>query len=262
MRFVATLHIETFGPLDGRPVLALHGVTAHARRWQVLAAALPELRFFAVDLRGHGHSPWVPPWSIEQHVDDALSTLDELGLGRVPVVGHSFGGAIAVHLARSAPERVEKLVLLDPAHGLDAEEMLATAEESRCDESYPDLASARADRARRWPGTADELVDAELAAHLVPDGDRYRYRYSQAAAVVAWSEMARPALTPPAGMPTLLMPAAQAAFVDPAWVAACRAELGDALTVCEIDAGHILYLERTEPVAEQIRAFLAGAPDD
>ncbi len=259
---MATLHIETFGPVDGRPVFALHGVTAHARRWQVLAAALPELRMFAVDLRGHGHSPWVPPWSLEQHVADALGALDELGLGRVPVLGHSFGGAIALHLARAAPERVERLVLLDPAHGLDAEDMLATAEESRADESYPDLATARADRAQRWPGTADELVDAEIAAHLMPDGDRFRYRYSQAAVVVAWSEMARPALTPPAGLLTLLLPALRADFVDPAWVRACRAELGDALTVREIDAGHVLYLERTEQVAMEIRAFLGEAPTE
>ena len=42
----------------------------------------------------------------------------------------------------------------------------------------------------------------------------------------------------------------RADFVDPAWVRACRAELGAALTVHEIDAGHVLYLERTEQVAD------------
>lgn len=252
------LHVHSFGPTDGRPVLALHGVTGHGARWRVLAHALPGVRLIAVDLRGHGRSPWTPPWRIEQHVADALAVLDALGLPRAAVAGHSFGGAIAVHLARTAPQRVERLVLLDPAIGLDAHDMLETAESARNDESYPGLAAARADRAQRWEGIADDLVDAELADHLVPDGDRLRYRYSQAAAVVAWSEMARPALTPPAGTPTLLLPAAKADFVDPAWVEACRAELGDALTVAEIDAGHMLYLERTAEVAELVRPFLAG----
>jgi lipase len=37
--------------------------------------------------------PFTPPWSIEPHVGDALTVLDHLGLDRVSVVGHSFGGA-------------------------------------------------------------------------------------------------------------------------------------------------------------------------
>jgi lipase len=237
-------------------VLALHGVTGHSRRWRVLADALPEFRLIAVDLRGHGRSPWTPPWGIEQHVADALDTLDALGLERVPVIGHSFGGAIALHLARTAPHRVERLVLLDPALGLDAQDMLETATETCGGESYPDLDAARAERARRWEGVDDALVDAEIAEHLVPDGDRWRYRYSTPAVVTAWSEMARPAITPPAGLRTLLMPAAKADFVDPAWVERLREELGTLLTVQEVDAGHMVYLERTADVAGAIREFL------
>jgi lipase len=258
---MSTLHHTAHGPPDGRPVLALHGVTGHAARWRVLAAALPELRFIAVDLRGHGRSPWHPPWHLEQHVADALAVLDELEVPRVILLGHSFGGTIALHLARAAAERVEQLVLLDPAIGLDAADMLAAAEEIRADECYPDRAAARADRRQRWPGVPDELVEAELTEHLIRDGDRWRYRYCRAAVVVAWSEMARPALIPPARLPTLLLPAAQADYVDPAWVRACRAALGDRLTVCEIDAGHLLYLERPAQVAEQIRAFLREGAD-
>jgi lipase len=252
------LHVHTFGPADGRPVLALHGVTGHGARYRVLAEELPGIRLHAVDLRGHGRSPWTPPWRIEDHVADVVGVLNALGLDRVPVVGHSFGGAIAVHLARSAPERVERLVLLDPALGLGTERMLEQAEAARADESYPDLAAARADRAQRWEGVPGDRVEAELAEHLVTDGDRLRYRYCQSAVVVAWSEMARPALTPPAGTRTLLLPATSADFVDPAWVEACRAELGDALTVTEVDAGHMLYLEKTAEVAALMRAFLTS----
>lgn len=251
-----TLHLHHFGSQSGVPLLALHGVTGHGARWRVLAEALPEVRTVAVDLRGHGRSPWTPPWSFEQHVADVLAVLDELGLERVAVAGHSFGGAIATHLSRLAPERVERLVLLDPAIGLDAQDMLEEGEQMRQDESYPDLAAARVDRAQRWEGIAGDLVDAELADHLVRDGDRWRYRYCQAAAVVAWSEMSRPAITPPAGTPTLLLPATKAEYVRPAWVEACRAELGDALTVTEVDAGHMLFLERTVEVAAAMRSFL------
>lgn len=249
---MSTLHRHSFG--DGEPVLALHGVTGHGERWRILADALPGHRLIGVDLRGHGRSPWTPPWGFEQHVADLVAVLDAEGLDRVPVIGHSFGGAIAVHLTRIAPERVERLVLLDPAIGLDAQDMLETAEDTRSDESYPDLDTARADRAQRWADISPDLVEAELTAHLVPDGDRWRYRYSRVAVVAAWGEMARPAITPVG--PTLLVPATKADFVDPAWVDACRAALGDDLVVAPVDAGHMVFLERTAEVADLIRAFL------
>lgn len=249
-----TLHVQAHG--DGVPVLALHGVTGHAGRWPVLAAGLPGLRLLGVDLRGHGRSPWTPPWGMEQHVADVLATMDALGLDRVPVLGHSFGGAVAVHLARTAPERVASLVLLDPALGLDADDVLEAAEDTRSDEVFPDRESARADRARRWEGIDAALVETELDAHLVRHDDGWRYRYSRAAVVAAWSEMARPAVVPPAGTRTLVVPATKADYVAPAWLDACRAELGDDLVVVPVDAGHMVFLERPAEVAAAVRGFL------
>lgn len=254
---MSALHVHVFGPDDGRPVLALHGVTGHALRWAVLAEHLPELRLLAVDLRGHGHSPWTPPWGFEQHIADAVAVLDAHGLDRVPVLGHSFGGAIALHLARIAPERVKRLILVDPALGLHPDDMLETADEACAGESYPDLAAARAERARRWEGIPDVLVDAEIENHLVADGDRWRYRYATPAVVAAWSEMARPAITPPPDLPTLLLPATKVDYVNPAWVERLRAELGERLVVVEMDTGHMIYLERPVETAAAIRAFLA-----
>lgn len=253
---MAGLHVHEFGRGDGQPVLALHGVSGHALRWQVLADALPDLRILAVDLRGHGHSPWTPPWHLEQHVGDALAVLDDRGLTAVPVIGHSFGGAIAVHLARAAPERVERLVLIDPALGLDAHDMLDTATQACPPETYPDRAAARTEQLVRWAGVSDRLVDAELDAHLVLDGDHWRYRYSTPALVTAWGEMARPAVTPRAGTPTLLLPATRADFVRPEWVERMRAELGAALTVHPMDTGHMVHLERPAATAEAITEFL------
>lgn len=257
-RAMVGLHVHEFGPADGRPVLALHGVGGHALRWQVLADDLPDLRILAVDLRGHGHSPWTPPWGIEQHVADVSAVLDDRGLAAVPVIGHSFGGAIAVHLAHTAPERVERLLLIEPALGLDGDAMLGTATQACPPETYPDRAAAHAERAIRWAGLPDPLVEAELDAHLVLDGDRWRYRYSTPALVAAWGEMARPAITPPAGMRTLLLPATKTDFVAPAWVERLHAELGDALTVLPMDTGHMVFLERPAVTAQAITAFLAA----
>jgi len=254
---VSALNVHLFGPDDGRPVVALHGVTGHALRWTVLAEQLPELRLVAVDLRGHGHSPKTPPWGFEQHVADVLAVMDDHDLDRAPLIGHSFGGAIALHLARAARHRVEALVLVDPALGLDAADVLQTATDACAGESYSDLAAARAARAERWEGVADALVDAELEHNLVHDEDgRWRYRWCPPAVVAAWSEMARAAIVPPPDLPTLLLPAAKVDYVNPAWVERMRAELGDRLVVREMDTAHMVYLEQPVETAAAIREFL------
>ncbi|ALE73028.1 alpha/beta hydrolase [Pseudonocardia sp. EC080610-09] len=250
------LNVHHSGDPDGPPVLAIHGVTGHGLRFRPLSGAMPDLRWTAVDVRGHGRSPWTPPWNLERHVADALQVLDDEGSGRAVVVGHSFGGAIATHLARTAPERVSRLVLLDPAIGLDPELMLANAEEFRADASWATPDEARAARTETWPGVPAERVDAEIEAHLEQRDGAWRWRYSRASVIAAWAEMARPAVVPPAGLPTLVVPATGADFVSDAWLDACRAELGDDLTVAPMDTGHMVYLERPAEVVELLRGFL------
>src|SRR5215469_4619988 len=122
------LHVHQFGPPDGFPLLALHGVTGHGGRWRRLAGTrLPRFRVIAPDLRGHGYSVALPPWTLEQHAADLLAVLDGFELDAVPVLAHSFGSAVALHLARLAPGRISRLLLLDPAVGIDPALALARA---------------------------------------------------------------------------------------------------------------------------------------
>src|SRR6188508_369352 len=97
---MAVLHVHEFGDPDGEVVLAVHGITAHGRRFRRLAEeAWPRRRTIAVDLRGHGRSPYDGPWSVPRHVADLGDTLDALGVvGPVDVVGHSYGGLIGLAL--------------------------------------------------------------------------------------------------------------------------------------------------------------------
>ncbi|MEJ8277468.1 alpha/beta fold hydrolase [Pseudonocardia spirodelae] len=250
------LHVHHAGDPAGPPVLAVHGVTGHGLRFAPLTAALPGLRWICVDVRGHGRSPWAPPWNLEHHVEDVLEVLDAQGLDRAAVVGHSFGGAIAARLARTAPERVTRLALLDPAHGLDPQDMLDSAEGARADEAFATPDDARAAKAATWADVAPELVGAEVAEHLEHRAGAWRWRYSRAAVVAAWAEMARPAAVPPAGTPTLVVPARRADFVSDDWLAACRAALGDDLAVVPLDTGHMVYLERPGEVAALLAEFL------
>src|SRR5437763_16911125 len=112
----APLQVHEFGPPDGVPLLALHGLTGHGARWRALAdEQLPGYRVIAPDLRGHGRSTSLPPLTLEEHAADVLRVIDRYRLAAVPVLAHSFGGAVALQAQRLAPGRVRKLVLLDPA---------------------------------------------------------------------------------------------------------------------------------------------------
>lgn len=262
---MSRLNIHRFGAPSGAgvglPVLAIHGVKGHGARFRRLAEeAWPERTTLAVDLRGHGASTWDPPWDIATHVSDLLDTLDAEGVERVAVVGHSFGGCLATHLAAAAPERVERFVLLDPAVALPPERSTDEAEETRRDDGWATFEDARAARLTDRPDHARGAVDEDLAAHLRQDPDgRWRFRFSRPAVIVGWSEMARPpvSLVGFAG-PALLLVAEQEEYVTPALRTALERDLGPRLTVRTLDAGHMLYWDAFEATAEIVAAFLAA----
>lgn len=253
------MNVHRFGSPDGPPVLALHGVTGHGGRFRRLAEeGLPELRWIAPDLRGHGRSTWNPPWSAEQLVTDALEVLDAEGLGRVTVIGHSYGGLLATHLAARDPQRVERMVLLDPSIARDPAEMLEAAEDTRRDEGWEDADEAVLDRAGGFPEHARDDVEADMEDALEQGADgRWRLRYCRSAVVTAWSEMAAPP-TSIAGYPgsTLVLEGLRDGTATPAALDQLRADLGSRLVHRTLDCGHVLYWELFDEVVTELRAYL------
>jgi len=107
------LNLTVFGPSDGKPIYAPHGITANSMCWQALAEELPDRQIIAPDLRGRGKSNNLPgPFGLEQHAKDAIMVMTELGVSDYEVYGHSMGAFVAVRLA-AMDERVRALVLID-----------------------------------------------------------------------------------------------------------------------------------------------------
>lgn len=118
----ATLNgIELFWldlPGDGPPLVLLHGLSsnAHAFSGLISAGLSPAFRVIAPDLRGRARSGKpASGYGMAEHAADVLALLDHLGLDRVHVAGHSFGGYLAIYLASTFPERIEKLIVIDAA---------------------------------------------------------------------------------------------------------------------------------------------------
>src|ERR1700721_2297671 len=140
---VTRLHVHRFGPPGPVRVLALHGLTGHGKRWEPLASQhLPEITVAAPDLIGHGRSSWAAPWTIDANVAALAELLEQQAGEPVVVVAHSFGSAVAMHLAAAHPDRVAGLVLLDPAIGLDGGWMRQIAAAMLASRAHPNAAEA------------------------------------------------------------------------------------------------------------------------
>ncbi|MBA2461479.1 MAG: alpha/beta hydrolase [Actinobacteria bacterium] len=254
------IQLHEWGRPDATLLVCLHGVTSHGRHFAQLAERLAgRFHVVAPDLRGHGASTWEPPWHIEQYVEDALGAVPD---EPAAWLGHSFGGRIAFEVAAAAPERVERLVLLDPAIRLPPHVGLNTAESARLDRSY---ASFDEGIDRRYEESVlttapRDLVEAELREHLLPsEGGRYRYRYCQSAVVAAYGELTRE--PPPfdrVRIPTLVVLGETSYLPYDELLAPHSAALGGRLQVVRIPAGHTVLWDALDETTRAVERFLRG----
>jgi lipase len=239
-------------------VLAIHGLTGHGKRWQPLATQhLAEINVAAPDLIGHGRSSWAAPWTIDANVTALAALLEHQAEGPIVVVGHSFGGTVAVHLAAAHPDRVAALVLLDPAIALDGAWIREIAEAMLASHNYPDVAEARAEKAAdSWADVNPAVLDAELDEHLVAlPGGRYGWRISLPAMMSYWSELAREIVLPPKGIGTTLVRAAWTSppYVTDELIANLREWLGPDFQLMDFDCKHMVAQAKPAEVAALIR---------
>ncbi|MGH2978629.1 MAG: alpha/beta fold hydrolase [Solirubrobacterales bacterium] len=113
------MHVVEAGPPDGEPVLVLHGWPQHWYQWrhQIPALADAGYRVIVPDLRGFGQSD-APPhgYDKESMATDVLNLMDAMGLERVKLLAHDWGGWIAFILCVRAPERFSRHVALNIPH--------------------------------------------------------------------------------------------------------------------------------------------------
>lgn len=99
----------------GTPVICLHATAGSSRQWESLAGALPAgHQLVAPDFSGHGRTPVAGGMdALNEDLALAESLLD--AGEAVHLVGHSYGGAVALRLALKHPARIRSLVLFEPA---------------------------------------------------------------------------------------------------------------------------------------------------
>jgi proline iminopeptidase len=107
------LHVWSQG--SGPPVLLLHGGPGLSEYTELIAFELEDaFTVHRYQQRGLAPSTTSGPFDIETHVADAVAVLDGIGIERAFVVGHSWGGHLAMYLAARHPDRLFGLLCVDP----------------------------------------------------------------------------------------------------------------------------------------------------
>jgi pimeloyl-ACP methyl ester carboxylesterase len=110
----ATLSYQVAGA--GPPLILLHGLAGSGRWWQRNIAHLAQhFSVYVVDLIGFGASRGSHPLIFDEVAGYMLAWMDQLEIRRASIIGHSMGGLVAADLAAHAPDRIERLVLVDAA---------------------------------------------------------------------------------------------------------------------------------------------------
>jgi pimeloyl-ACP methyl ester carboxylesterase len=247
---------------SGPPVLFLHGGSAHAHWWDFAIPPLADrFRCVALDLRGHGESgrPADGDYGLAAHARDVAAVVTALGLAGGGVVGHSFGGWVAMVYAGRAGDAVGALAILDsrPTIGVRSARMLEALRKLP-HTRYATREDALA-RFRLLPAAtrAAPAVIAHVAQYALvrePDGT-YLPRFDRRALAGAGAQDLTPHLRA-ARCPILAVRAAESEIVDAAALAAFRTAVPTAELAEIADAHHHLMLDQPAALASVLASFL------
>ena len=145
----------------GKPILCVHGITANCRCWDVLAGVLsPEYSVFAMDLRGRGASDKpAKGYALDYHLRDINSLLDDMGIDRAVIIGHSLGAFIGLAFAAEYSDRIDRLVLVDGGGDLSPEQM---------DKVFAGIKPALDRLGQTFPSAEDYLNKMKAAPYIHP----------------------------------------------------------------------------------------------
>jgi len=233
----AELYYEVHGPVDGPPVLLLHGGIGNIEEFRNLVPALVAAgyRTVAFDQRGRGRSTWGDrPITYEQMAADTVAILDELGIDRADVVGWSDGGIVALKLALTHPERLGRVV----AYGANSTPEGNYAE-PRMSDQMPSFEDFIADYQRLSPAPErfEELLEVMGALYKVaPD----------------FTDEELGSIT----VPVLILDGAEEEFVKPEDTKRMAALIPGAELVIMPDTGHFAPFAQPEEFSRIVLEFL------
>ena len=109
-----SIHFQKHG--TGFPLLILHGLFGSSDNWHSIAKKCADyFTVYNLDLPNHGQSSHTEKTDYPFLAKEILSFMNEEGIQKAHICGHSMGGKVAMQLTHDAPDRIERLVVVDIA---------------------------------------------------------------------------------------------------------------------------------------------------
>jgi N-formylmaleamate deformylase len=244
---------------SGPTLLILPGITCPAATWEFVAEPLArDVPVVMWDARGRGLSDNpVEGFSMEDYASDVRLVLDELGLRRPAILGHSMGARIAAYFAARHPDRVGPLILADPPM-MGPDRPYTTPISAYVEEIHRAQSGALSlDELRdAWPSWDEERILDRHEWLRTCDAHAVSESYASLGAddlLASWRRLAAPLLLVRGGD-------------SPALTAADAAALRRANRAAELASvpgtGHMIPFEDLDGFLRVVRRFLRAAPDE
>ncbi len=187
------LHVVEAGPVDGQPVICLHGFPEfwYSWRYQIPSLADAGYRVVAPDMRGYNRSEkphGIDAYRLEELVGDVVGLADGTDAARVHLVGHDWGGVVAWATALERPEILESLTVMNAPHPVKYARELTLEQLARSWYALafqlpwvPEAAFAARDYAALEAMFTDERVDADAFSEA--DIERYKAAFRRPGAM-------------------------------------------------------------------------------
>ncbi len=247
----------------GKPLLVLHGLFGSLGNWGWHSKQLAE-RFavVALDLRNHGDSPHSDRLDYPAMAEDVRQLIAELGLDSCSIIGHSMGGKVAMQLALSHPDLVERLVVVDiapvtyPENADSHMNVLAAMDAVRLDE-----VKSRTEAEK----TLKEFIDEDgvrkfVLTNLVRnDEGGFEWRLNKKAIRENYPALrAAPVRQKSFTRPVLFVKGSLSNYILPEHEAAIGEMFPKATVKVIMEAGHWLHAEQPKALQKLLIDFLQG----
>lgn len=269
------LHYVEWGRIDAPVIVMLHGLRSYARTWEPVALPLAgRWRLIALDQRGRGESDWDPErnYFADAYVRDLEALVQQLGLRRFVLIGHSMGGANAFLYAARHPENLLGVVIEDMGPGASTgsdgadrikRDLLATPAR------FDTWDAATAFWRRQRPNLSETALCSRVKHSLTETGDGSIVWKHDAQGIASARLRATPEqlldlwpLAKSVCAPTLVLRGEQSDFLS-AQTAREMADCNPLITCIDVSkAGHNVHDDNLEGFASGLHSFLERLPTD
>ncbi|WP_144097350.1 alpha/beta fold hydrolase [Croceicoccus sediminis] len=263
--------VREWGAQNAPAIVLLHGLRGYSGTWRKLASSLQDRwRLVAFDTRGRGSSDWDPDrnYYTDAYLADLETVVDELGLDRFVLLGHSMGGTTSYCYAAKHPGRLQALVVEDITAGSSVAGegfKRIVAEMAALPRRFADWGEARAYWRKLRPGVADAAIEERLFESMREDDDGsviWRYDADGIAATRVEPDPARVVDLHPViaaiRTPTLIIRGGKSDFCNLAKVQELEAD-NPALSHATVEeASHYVHDDAPDTFCRLVEGFLAG----